>query len=40
MLERYAERYWTPEKEKEQPKEAYMINSASVIKAALRYLED
>lgn len=38
MMERYADRYWTPAKEKEQPKEAYIINSKNIVKAALRYL--
>ncbi|MDO4485370.1 MAG: MBL fold metallo-hydrolase [Bacillota bacterium] len=36
MLKKYVDRYWTPAKEKEQPREAYEINSAAIIKAFLR----
>ncbi len=38
MLERYLERYWTPEKEKEQPYEAFAINAGHILKALLREL--
>lgn len=36
MLDIYVDRYWTPAKEKEQPKEAYIINSRAIVKAFLR----
>ncbi|MDO4545041.1 MAG: EamA family transporter RarD [Bacillota bacterium] len=39
MLDAYVDKYWTPGKEAEQPKEAYIINSRNILKAALRKIE-
>ena len=39
MLELYVDRYWTPDKQKEQPREAYVINSRHIIDALLRYIK-
>ena len=36
MLDQYVDRYWTPAKEQEQPKEAYIINSRAILKAILK----
>ncbi len=36
MFERYTERYWTPAKLQEQPKEAFMINSKHILNAILK----
>ena len=36
MFERYTDRYWTPAKLQEQPKEAFMINSKHILNAILR----
>ncbi len=38
MLERYLKRYWTPEKEIEQPYEAFVVNAGHILKALLREL--
>ena len=38
ILEEYLKKYWNPEIEEEQPKEAFLINSENIIKAALREL--
>ena len=38
MLEMYVDRYWTPDKQQEQPKEAYVLNSGFILDALLAYL--
>lgn len=40
MLQRYIQRYWTPAKEKEQPKEAFEINSKHILNALIRAVEE
>lgn len=40
MLEMYVDRYWTPDKQQEQPKEAYIINSGFVVDALLAYIRE
>ena len=40
ILKVYVDRYWTPDKQQEQPKEAYVINSGHIIDAFLRYLNE
>lgn len=39
MLEKYADRYWTPYKAMEQPKEAFMLNSKNILKAVLNEID-
>lgn len=38
MLDLYVDRYWTPDKQQEQPKEAYVLNSGFIVDAILAYL--
>lgn len=40
MFNAYAERYWTPAKAKEQPKEAFLLNSRFILKSLLRELDE
>ena len=40
MLESYVDRYWTPDKQQEQPKEAYVLNSGFIVDAILAYLRE
>ena len=39
ILSRYVERYWTPIKEEEQPKEAFEINSGHIVKSLMNELD-
>ena len=38
MLDRYCEKYWDPDMEEVQPKDAFIINSKAIIKAFLKAL--
>ncbi|MDO4870233.1 MAG: MBL fold metallo-hydrolase [Bacillota bacterium] len=40
MLARYVDRYWTPAKEMEQPKEAFELNSKHILNALLKEIEN
>ena len=40
MLDRYVDRYWTPAKEMEQPKEAFELNSKQILNALLKEIEN
>lgn len=40
ILDRYAEKYWDPIKEQEQPYEAFMINSENIVKVLLASLDE
>ena len=39
MLEKYLDRYWTPLKQMEQPREAFEINSRHILKSLIRELD-
>lgn len=39
ILNLYVERYWTPDKQQEQPKEAYVINSGHINNALISYID-
>ena len=36
MLDRYCDKYWDPDMEEVQPKDAFIINSRAIIKAFLK----
>ena len=40
MLAAYNEKYWSDDREKEQPKEAFAINSRHILAAAVRYIKN